>query len=225
MYRYIKRILDFILATIAITILLPLLIPIVLILKFSGEGEVFYLQSRVGLGGNIFYIYKFATMVKNSENIGTGIYTAKNDPRILPFGNFLRLTKINELPQLINILRGEMSIIGPRPLIERTYLLYSEDIKFHINMLKPGLSGAGSLAFRDEETILDQTNDDLESFYANKIAPYKGKLEIWYSENISLKTDVYLIFLTIFLVFFPKSNLFYSTFKNLPKKPGFLNIK
>ena len=88
-----------------------------LILKLTGEGEIFYFQERVGLNNKTIKIFKFATMLKNSEQMGTGIYTAKNDPRILPFGNFLRKTKINELPQIINVLKNEMSFIGPRPPI------------------------------------------------------------------------------------------------------------
>ena len=116
--------LDILISSIALIVLMPIFIPIILILKFTGEGEIFYFQERVGLNNKTIKIYKFATMLKNSEQIGSGIYTAKNDPRILPFGNFLRKTKINELPQIINILVGEISLVGPRPLIRRTFELY-----------------------------------------------------------------------------------------------------
>ena len=108
MYSLTKRMLDISTAFIALILLTPLFIPIILILRFTGEGEVFYFQERVGLDNKTIKIFKFATMLKNSEKIGTGIYTAKNDPRILPFGNFLRKTKINELPQIINILIGDI---------------------------------------------------------------------------------------------------------------------
>tara|TARA_E500000331_G_scaffold182672_1_gene176016 strand:- start:6316 stop:6987 length:672 start_codon:yes stop_codon:yes gene_type:complete len=221
MYLYIKRILDIFFSLLALILLSPFLIPIAFILKITGEGEIFYLQKRIGKGGDYFHIYKFATMIKNSPNIGTGIYTAKNDPRILPFGRFLRFTKINELPQILNILFGDMSIVGPRPLIEKTYNLYSEEVKQKINNILPGLSGIGSLAFRDEESLLESSGEELEVFYSNKIAPYKGKLEIWYCEKISLYIDIVVVFLTFWLIIFPNSNLLYSLFNDLPKKPDF----
>ena len=106
MYRFFKRLLDIIISFLALIILLPIFIPISIILRLTGEGEILYLQERVGINNKNFKIFKFATMLKDSENLGTGIYTAKNDSRILPIGNFLRKTKINELPQIINILFG-----------------------------------------------------------------------------------------------------------------------
>ena len=106
-----QRFFDFILSLIAIIFLSPLLLFITIILRFSGEKEVFFLQNRVGKNGHLFKIIKFATMFKNSPNIGSGTITIKNDPRILPLGYFLRKSKINELPQLFNILKGEMSLI------------------------------------------------------------------------------------------------------------------
>ena len=126
MYSLTKRIFDILISFLALIILIPLFIPIILILRLTGEGEIFYFQERVGLDNKTIKIYKFATMLKNSEQMGTGIYTAKNDPRILPFGNFLRKTKINELPQIINILNGDISLVGPRPLIRKTFELYKE---------------------------------------------------------------------------------------------------
>ena len=99
----------------ALVLLSPLLLPLMFILRVTGEGEIFFPQSRVGRGGKDFKLYKFATMLKDSPNMGTGTVTVKNDPRVLPMGGFLRKTKINELPQLINIFNGDMSVIGPRP--------------------------------------------------------------------------------------------------------------
>ncbi len=112
-----QRLLDIILSGLALLVLSPLMIPIAIGLVLTGEHEIFYFQSRVGRGGQMFKLFKFATMLKNSPNIGTGTITLKNDPRILPMGKFLRNTKINELPQLLNILRGDMSFVGPRPLL------------------------------------------------------------------------------------------------------------
>ena len=101
-----KRTLDVVLSFLALVVLVPFLLPVAVILRFTGEGEVFYIQERVGLGGNSFGLYKFATMLKNSPNIGAGEITVRGDPRVLPFGQFLRKTKLNELPQLWNILLG-----------------------------------------------------------------------------------------------------------------------
>ena len=110
-----KRLLDVILSACSIAILSPLFLPVILVLRFTGEGEIFFAQSRVGLGKKPMQILKFATMLKNSPDMGTGTVTLKNDPRVLPVGRFLRRTKINELPQLYNIFKGELSIKGPRP--------------------------------------------------------------------------------------------------------------
>ena len=133
------RIFDFILSLIAIIFLLPIFILIIPILKFTGEGEVFYYQSRIGFKGKKFYIIKFATMKKDSPNLEGGMLTIDNDPRILPLGHFLRATKINELPQIFNILLGNMSIIGPRPLTEEIISYYDQESRDIILSSKPGL--------------------------------------------------------------------------------------
>jgi len=106
------RFFDVLLSGIALMFLSPLLVPIVIILMLTGEGEVLFLQERIGKGGKKIKLFKFATMLKNSQNIGTGTVTMKDDPRVLPVGRFLRKTKINELPQLLNIFFGDMSVIG-----------------------------------------------------------------------------------------------------------------
>ena len=108
-----ERFFDILFSALALLVLSPLLLPIVLILKLSGEGEIFFLQERIGKGGQVFKLFKFATMLKDSPNIGTGTVTMKGDPRVLPVGKFLRKTKINELPQLLNIFFGDTSVIGP----------------------------------------------------------------------------------------------------------------
>ena len=118
MYLLSKRIIDLIISLLALGILFPLFFCVIIILLFSGEGEVFYLQERLGYKKKKFKIIKFATMVKNSPNLGSGSITLRNDPRVLPFGKFLRKSKINELPQIFNVILGEMSIVGPRPQME-----------------------------------------------------------------------------------------------------------
>ena len=203
------------LSFIALIILSPILIPVCIILLFTGEHEIFYFQERIGRGGKPFNVWKFATMLKNSPNIGTGTITVRNDPRVLPVGHFLRKTKINELPQLINILKGDMSIIGPRPMVRKGYDSYPEDVRKCIDKLRPGLSGIGSVVFRDEEYYISQTVDPIR-YYNEKIQPVKGELEKWYFHHQSFYVDCMIIFLTCWVILFPKSNLVYRIFKNLP---------
>lgn len=219
MYKILfKRILDFILALLALIVLLPIFIPVTIGLLLTGEHYVFYFQERIGYKNKRFYIWKFATMLKNSPNMSGGIHTTRKDPRILPMGTFLRKTKINELPQLINILKGDMSIIGPRPLVDKTFDPYPEHVKKSIYNAKPGLSGIGSIIFRDEEKLLSETKMDPANFYKEFVSPYKGELEMWYQKNLSFKIDILLIFLTVWVIVFSKSELPYRLFKDLPKR-------
>ena len=216
MYSFIKRSIDILLSLIALIILSPILIPICIILLLTGEHEVFYFQKRIGRGGKPFNVWKFATMLKNSPNIGTGTITTRNDSRVLPVGRLLRRTKINELPQLVNILIGDMSIIGPRPLVEKGYQAYTKDVRDCINKLRPGLSGIGSVIFRDEEHYVSQTEDPAK-YYNEKIHPVKGELEKWYFYNKSLNVDFMIIFLTCWVILFPNSDLIYKIFKDVPR--------
>lgn len=212
------RIFDILISGILIAILSPILILVMVILRLTGEGEIFYLQERVGKNGRAMYVYKFATMLKNSPSIGSGIYTAKGDPRILPVGHFLRKSKLNELPQLFNVFLGHMSLVGPRPLIKRTFEFYSEDAQKKISSIRPGITGIGSIVFRDEETLLQKSNyDSLEEFYKEVIAPFKEELELWYLEKRNVFTYFALLFLTAWVVIFPSSRLQFKVFPSLPK--------
>jgi len=199
-------------------ILSPLLVPILLILRFSGEGEIFFLQDRIGKDGEVFKLFKFATMLKDSPNIGTGTVTMKGDARVLPVGKFLRKTKINELPQLLNILFGDMSIIGPRPLTAQTFGSYSSSTQEIIQQVRPGLSGVGSIIFRGEEDIMDGASASFE-FYNNIIAPYKGSLEEWFVLNKGLYIYFISIIITAWAVVFPKTKIAWKMFKDLPEPP------
>ena len=212
------RFFDVLFSGIALLLLSPLLVPIVIILKFTGEGEVFFFQERIGKSGNKFKLFKFATMLKNSPNIGTGTVTMKDDPRVLPVGAFLRKTKINELPQLLNIFFGDMSVIGPRPLTSQTFGAYSDKSKNCIKLVRPGLSGIGSIIFRDEEAIMHGARASVD-FYANVIAPYKGSLEEWFVLNKSLYIYFMAILVTAWAVLFPKTKIAWKVFKDLPKPP------
>ena len=137
----------------------------------------------------------------------------------MPMGG-LRKTKINELPQLVNILLGDMSIIGPRPLVDKTFAPYPEHVKAVIYNVKPGLTGIGSIVFRDEEELLTRTTMPMEGYYRVHISPYKGELELWYQKKLSFTTDFLLILLTAWTIISPQSDLVYSVFKDLPKRPG-----
>ena len=155
-------------------------------------------------------------MSQNSPNIGTGLITLRNDPRLLPMGKFLRKTKINELPQILNVIKGDMSIVGPRPLVDKTFNDYPENIRYKIYDSKPGITGIGSIMFRDEEYLLSNCKIPPQEYYEKVIAPYKGALEIWYNQHKSFFVDISIIFLTAWLIVFPKSNAAHTVFKNLP---------
>ncbi len=218
MYLILKRIIDIILSSIAILLFSPILIVIILVLKLTGEGEIFYLQERVGFKTKSFMIYKFATMVKNSPNMGSGDVTLRNDPRVTKVGKFLRESKLNELPQLFNITLGHISVIGPRPLMRAGFNRYSLNFQNSIYNVKPGLTGIGSIVFRDEERILTESELSPHECYEEIILPYKGELEMWYQTNRSLFLDLQLIFMTAWVIIFPDSKLYEKWFKHLPKR-------
>ena len=219
MYKWFKRILDIVVSLVSLVILLPVFIPIIIILKFTAEGEVFFFQERIGINNARFQIWKFATMLKNSMDMGSGSITLQNDFRVTKIGIFLRKTKINELPQIINILKGDISLVGPRPLVTMTFSAYNEEVQSNIYNVKPGLTGIGSIIFRDEESIISAvTDEDPHDFYKRVIAPYKGELEMWYQEHRSLYLDFQLIFMTAFVILVPATRLYEKWFKDLPKR-------
>jgi len=214
----ILRFLDIFFSTIALLVFLPLFIPVVCVLRFTGEGEVFFSQKRVGKNAKQFNLLKFATMLKDSPSIGSGTVTLKDDPRVLPIGKFLRKTKINELPQLINILVGDMSVVGPRPQTSRCFEVFPKDLQPIISSIRPGLSGLGPVVFRDEENILSENSKSVD-FYDQVIAPYKGDVEAYYIKVIGLYSYFKIIFLTLWVVIFPKSSIVWKVFPNMPKPP------
>jgi lipopolysaccharide/colanic/teichoic acid biosynthesis glycosyltransferase len=217
------RLFDIFFSLLALLFLLPLFAPIVLILKFTGEGEIFYRQERVGRHGTPFALLKFATMLKKSPSIGAGEITLKNDPRVLPFGRFLRKTKVNELPQLFNILIGHISVVGPRPMVPNTFLKYLPEAQFELKKVRPGLTGIGSIIFRDEEKFLEGKTDP-RKFYDQHIIPYKNELELWYVENKSIITYFKIIFVTAWVIMFSRSKIYEKLFSQLPKLPSSLKL-
>jgi lipopolysaccharide/colanic/teichoic acid biosynthesis glycosyltransferase len=219
-----QRFFDILFSGLALLVLSPLLVPIVILLRLTGEGEVFFIQNRVGKAKKPFMLYKFATMLKNSPNIGTGTVTVKGDPRILPMGHFLRKTKINELPQLLNILFGHMSVIGPRPQTQRSFDAFTPASQNAIIQVRPGLSGIGSIIFRDEENILHGQADSVR-FHHEVIALYKGALEEWFVVNQGLYTYFALIGLTVWVVLFSDLRLVWRVFRALPRPPAELAVQ
>jgi lipopolysaccharide/colanic/teichoic acid biosynthesis glycosyltransferase len=220
MQPFLKRILDIFLSLLTILILSPVFILIILLLSLTGEHKVLYMQERIGYRNLPFKVFKFVTMLQNSPNIGTGSITLRNDPRVLPIGRFLRKTKINELPQVFNVLIGNMSIVGPRPQMQVDLAKFPGIVRQKLYQYKPGITGIGSIFFRDEESLISKCGEEPHTYYKKVIAPYKGALELWYQDNISLKTDIKIIFLTAWQIIFPQSNLAFRIFKDLPPRPA-----
>jgi len=225
MYRhYFKRIIDFCFILIAIIVLIPFLVPICILLLLSGEHKIFYIQIRVGYKNNFFKMWKFATMLNGSSDIRTDILVSGDDSRLTPVGKFLEKTKINEFPQVINVLKGNMSIVGARPLIETDFLKFSEPAKSMVYNTNPGITGIGSIIFRNEKRLLSETKMGMNNFYEEYIMPYKGELELWYQKNLSFWTDIKLIICTVWVLIFTHSELPYKIFKGLPPKPKELEV-
>lgn len=214
LYADAKRALDIVIAGGALVALLPFLAVIMVILRLTGEGEVFFKQRRLGHRNREFDLWKFVTMLKDSPKSGT--LTSADDPRILPVGRFLRRTKINELPQLWNVLKGDMSIVGPRPLTPETFSLYPEHLKSRVYHSKPGLTGIGSVAFRNEEDVLSRSPKPRYQCYREEVLPLKGALEVWYQHHRSFALDLRIILLTAIAMARPGEPLYRRWFRELP---------
>jgi len=227
MYAFIKRTADLLLSTLGFIVISPMFLITMIVLKFTGEGEIFYLQERMGLNNKRFKIYKFASMQKNSALLGNKTLTVRNDPRITKVGQFLRMTKINELPQIINVIKGDMALVGPRPLLPKSFDNYTQEVKNIIYKNRPGITGLGSLVFRDEELLVTKYKElgkDPVAYYRTYIYPHKGALEQWYYYNCSALLDFKILFLTFWSLVNPKSQLVYKTLTNLPMKPEVLTV-
>ncbi|MCA9191799.1 MAG: sugar transferase [Planctomycetales bacterium] len=215
-----KRLLDI---AVSATVLLILAVPlsvIIIILKLTGEREAFYFQERIGFLGKVFKVTKFVTMVKNAPNLGTQDITLKNDPRVLPVGKMLRKTKLNEVPQFWDVLVGKMSLVGWRPLMPKGFADYPESVQAEIVKVKPGLTGIGSLVFRDEEAIIamaEADGKDLRECYRNDIMPYKGALEVWYVQHGNLWIDLKIMIGTAVAVLRPGWTGYAKWFDKLPQ--------
>jgi lipopolysaccharide/colanic/teichoic acid biosynthesis glycosyltransferase len=217
------RVADVSLSALALIVLSPLLLAVMVVLLFTGEGDVFYVQQRIGRNRRSFGLLKFATMLRDSPNLGAGLVTLRDDPRVFPFGRFLRKSKLNEIPQLWNVLRGDMSLIGPRPLAQRHFELYPDCWRAPIASVRPGLSGLGSIVFRDEEEIVARAADPIK-FYETTVAHYKGQLETWGIAHRSLGLYIKLILLTQLSVVRPGSDIARRVLPGLPDPPDELKL-
>lgn len=223
-YSLLKRIFDVLLSFVLILLLSPLFFLILFGLLVSGN-DLLYFQNRVGKEGKVFRVIKFSTMLRNSLDLPGGSITVRNDPRITRFGFLLRITKLNELPQLLNVFTGSMSFVGPRPYMKDGFYSFSESAQKVLIQQRPGITGISSVVFRDEEYFVTHSGMNPLFFYKNYIFPFKSELELWYYHNRSIYVDLMILALTGYKIVFPKSTLEYKVFKTLPKSDYFLKVK
>jgi lipopolysaccharide/colanic/teichoic acid biosynthesis glycosyltransferase len=191
----IKRAFDFIIATIGLAILWPVFLVCAVFIWLEDGGPILFSQVRVGFGGKQFYIRKFRTMHAGKKQSGSSI-TVANDERITPIGKILRQMKLDELPQLINVLLGDMSLVGPRPEVPHLFLQYPKDLQIVMIGLRPGITDFASLEYLDENGLLKDV-DDPEKIYLECILPRKSVLIKKYAKKISFLTDLNLITRTV----------------------------
>ncbi len=189
-----KRLFDTVFSFIGLVVFLPLMATIVILIRKEDGGPIFYRGIRIGRYGKLFKIFKFRTMVVNAEKLG-GPSTADDDPRITKIGKFLRKYKLDELPQLINVLKGEMSFVGPRPEVQHYVDMFTEEEKAILNVC-PGITDWASLWNPDEGAILKGSKDP-EKAYMEKIRPEKLKLQLKYVREGSFRVDLKIILLTL----------------------------
>ncbi len=192
-----KRAFDVLVSLAALILLSPLLIGVALAIKLGSPGPIFYRAVRVGKAGVPFKLYKFRSMVVNADRLGAGITTA-NDTRITGIGRILRRTKLDELPQLINVLRGEMSLVGPRPEDPRYVALYTPEQR-RVLAVRPGITSMASVRYRHEETLL--SGADWEQVYIQQIMPDKLAIDLAYVERATLLSDLGVLWQTVRAVF------------------------
>ncbi len=195
----VKRLFDLVISSLGLIALSPLLLLTALLIKFDSKGRVLYSQERVGKGGRLFKLLKFRTMVVNADK-EAAITVGRRDPRITKIGYYLRKYKLDELPQLINVLIGEMSLVGPRPELKKFVDLYSREQRRVIEV-KPGITDYASIEFRNENHLLEGKADPI-AFYIKEVMPQKLMLNLKYLKNQSLWTDCKIIMRTILLVLF-----------------------
>ena len=214
-----KRLLEIVISGAILVVGFPPLAVIAILLKVTGEGEMFFFQERVGKSGKIIFVSKFATMLKASPELATRDITVENDPRILPIGRFLRKAKLNEFPQLWDVFVGKLALVGWRPLMPTGFANYPMDVQQKLLSIKPGLTGLGSLFFRNEESIVAKAQLkglDLHRVYKEDIMPFKGALECWYVDNHNIWIDAKIVIATAVVVLIPRWKGYRNWFRKLP---------
>lgn len=196
-----KRLFDIVFAALGLVVLCPVLFIVTVIIKMGSPGPVLFRQQRVGRYGQPFRIMKFRTMVVDAEKLG-GQLTPTSDPRITPIGRFLRKYKLDELPQLLNVLIGQMSFVGPRPEVQRYVDLYTEEQK-RVLELQPGITDLASIRYRDEGAILAKASDP-HQFYIDVVMPDKIRLNMEYAAKANVFTDTVIIMQTVGVLPKPK---------------------
>jgi len=194
-----KRLLDIIASFFGLILTSPIFLIVAVLIKVDSPGPVFYRGAREGRGGTTFKIFKFRTMIENAEKLG-GPSTAGDDPRLIKIGNFLKKFQLDELPQLINVLKGEMSLVGPRPEVKMYVDIMSDEERNTIFSLKPGMTDLASLQNFHEGDILKGAADP-ERTYQEKIRPEKIRLQMEYVKNRSFLLDLKIVIKTIFKIF------------------------
>lgn len=199
-----KRIFDLIFSSVLLPLLLPLLVLIAILVRLTSPGPALFRQCRVGQDGRLFPLLKFRTMYQRSE-AGPAL-TMKSDSRVTPAGRFLRKLKLDELPQLVNVARGEMTFVGPRPDLEEYLAELPPDLRC-LTRLRPGITGAASLCYRDEEALFaGQSRSAQREFYVSQLLPAKARLDLDYARRASCLGDLKLIARTVLAAFFRPGN-------------------
>lgn len=196
-----KRAIDLTVSAIALLLALPFLMAAALAVRFSSPGPILFRQCRVGRNGNVFEILKFRTMRVAHDT--TNAITIGRDSRITPVGHFLRQSKIDELPQLVNVLRGDMSLVGPRPEVPHFVELYPDDVRYRILSIRPGITDRASIKYRNEAELLARQSDP-DGYYRSVILPDKMRLAAQYADRVSVAEDIRIIFDTLKAVFRPQ---------------------
>jgi lipopolysaccharide/colanic/teichoic acid biosynthesis glycosyltransferase len=198
-YRnFFKRIFDFLFSLLVLIVISPILLIVAIAIKIESPGPVIFKQTRLGRYGKPFTIYKFRSMCVGAEKKGSGQYSFKDDPRVTKVGRIIRALSIDELPQLINVFVGDMSLVGPRPEV-RHYVNYWTPEQMHVLDVRPGITDPASIKFRNENELMEQAADP-EDYYINVIMQDKIKLYLEYVENASFWYDIKLIFKTFLVI-------------------------
>ena len=215
MYTIIKRFFDIVFSMLGILFTWPFMLLAIIGILLSGESKPVFVQLRVGKDRQLFRFYKLRTM-KRTISANTGPITLHGDDRITKLGLFLRWSKIDEFPQFFNVLNGELSFVGPRALMPETFYKYDKATQKKISKVTPGITGVGSVVFRNEAVLLKNAGNKQEEFYLNTILPYKGELEVWYAKNRSFWVDFKLLFFSVLVVLYSRLTGLHRYFKQMP---------